>query len=416
MTELDVAYKYMVVNTHWQETPVYFHCVYAPVQPTERVAFYDSLPRDFPEDSIHVVMGDLNLPFDLYLDVDKPHHVHTVGRINCLEWLAALRVTDAWRMHHDEDRTYSGPHKTTRLDYILADTHLVRDCYVSSDYKRPDAHVAGDHAIHTLVREAIATEASRLLVVLRDAQNPGVVWHAWKKRTRRFLQEAHRHVKPHFLREKTASAVRLAEARRLHSEGLSNLEDIEEEEKLFLESEDLWKLYFSDLNFDVHASKNERSTTHFFRPPTKVLYKTPVRSVRQRDGTLLSAPDIIQKEFVAHWTGVMREDDPTPPNRATRRRFLRVLRRKLTVEDKNALEENVTGTDLQTSIETMAPHRTPGPDGFSACFYQVAPAVFGPKDLKEIRGRKLRQCFRRRAMRSIPLPTPRPLPWTYVYP
>ncbi|ETV67698.1 hypothetical protein H257_16164 [Aphanomyces astaci] len=105
MTELDVAYKYMVVNTHWQETPVYFHCVYAPVQPTERVAFYDSLPRDFPEDSIHVVMGDLNLPFDLYLDADKPHHVHTVGRINCLEWLAALRVTDAWRMHHDEDQT-----------------------------------------------------------------------------------------------------------------------------------------------------------------------------------------------------------------------------------------------------------------------------------------------------------------------
>ncbi|RQM20699.1 hypothetical protein B5M09_011088 [Aphanomyces astaci] len=25
----------------------------------------------------------------------------------------------------------------------------------------------------------------------------------------------------------------------------------------------------------------------------------------------------------------------------------------------------------------MAPHRTPGPDEFSACFYQVAPAVFG---------------------------------------
>ncbi|RHY15073.1 hypothetical protein DYB25_003070 [Aphanomyces astaci] len=312
MTELDVAYKYMVVNTHWQETPVYFHCVYAPVQPTERVAFYDSLPRDFPEDSIHVVMGDLNLPLDLYLDADKPHHVHTVGRINCLEWLAALRVTDAWRMHHDEDRTYSGPHKTTRLDYILADTHLVRDCYVSSDYKRPDAHVAGDHAIHTLVledthqtmgkgywklpkellqypqvREAIATEASRLLVVLRDAQNPGVVWHAWKKRTRRFLQEAHRHVKSHFSREKTASAVRLAEARRLHSEGLSNLQDIEEEEKIFLESEDLWKLYYSDLNFDVHASKNERSTTHFFRPPTKVLYKTPVRSNSSPTGRVL---------------------------------------------------------------------------------------------------------------------------------
>ncbi|RHY00169.1 hypothetical protein DYB25_001964 [Aphanomyces astaci] len=331
MSEHDVPYKYMVVSTQWQETPVYFHCVYAPVRSAERAAYFDSLPRDFPEDSIHLVMGDLNLPMDLYLDVERQHSDHNVGRVNCLEWLAALRVTDAWRMHHDESRTYSGPHKRTRLDYIFADTHLVRDCYVSSGYQRPDAHVAGDHAIHTLVledvhqtmgkgywkmpkelvqypqvREAIATEASRLLHYIRTAHNPGVVWHAWKKRTRRFLQDAHRFVRSHYMREKATAAGRLTEARRLHTEGHSTDQDLAEEEKIYVETEDLWKLYYSDLKFDVHAGKNERSTAHFFRPPTKLLYKTPVRSVNQRDGTVSTDPDDIQREFVDHWTRVMQ--------------------------------------------------------------------------------------------------------------
>ena len=73
----------------------------------------------------------------------------------------------------------------------------------------------------------------------------------------------------------------------------------------------------------------------------------------------------------------MREDDPAPSNRAARRHFLRVLQKRLTPNDRAALEEDVTGSELQRSIETMTPHRTPGPDGFPACFYQVAPAVFG---------------------------------------
>ncbi|ETV98104.1 hypothetical protein H310_08848 [Aphanomyces invadans] len=145
-------------------------------------------------------MGDLNLPMDLYRDAENPHHSLTVGRVDCLEWLSALRVIDAWRMHHSDDRTYSGPHSTTRLDYILVDAHLVHDCYVSSEYQRPGAHVAGDHVIHSVVqdnvnqtmgkgywklpkellqypqiREAIAAEASRLLETIRAANYPGVV-------------------------------------------------------------------------------------------------------------------------------------------------------------------------------------------------------------------------------------------------
>ncbi|RHY18692.1 hypothetical protein DYB32_010344 [Aphanomyces invadans] len=211
LVELGIPYKYMLVRTHWQETPVYFHCVYAPVQSADRAAYFDSLPREFPENSAHLILGDLNLPMDPYLDAENPHHNHSVGRVNCLEWLNA---------------------------------------------------------------------ASRLLEIICTAHNPGVVRHAWKKRTRCFLQQAHQHVKSHYSREKALSVLRLTEARRLHADGISSDQDLEDEEKIFLEAVDLWKLYHADLNFDVHASKNERSTAHFFRPLTKVLYKTPVRSAR----------------------------------------------------------------------------------------------------------------------------------------
>jgi hypothetical protein len=146
---------------------------------------------------------------------------------------------------------------------------------------------------------------------------------------------------------------------------------------LYLETEERWKMFHADRKFDFHATQNEASTRHFFRSPTKMIYKAPVRSVRLNDGNLSSAPQDIQHQFVEHWKAVMREDDRRPPNRAERRRFVRILQKRLTTEDRDTLEADVTGVELQSSIDTMAPNKTPGPDGFPACFYQTAPAIFG---------------------------------------
>jgi hypothetical protein len=114
MSECDIPFKYMVVTTQWQGVPVYFHSVYAPVHSDERAAFFDALPRDFPEHGIHMIMGDFNLPIDPRRDAERLHHRHNNGRTQLLEWLSGLHVIDAWRWHNTETKVYTGPQKSTQ--------------------------------------------------------------------------------------------------------------------------------------------------------------------------------------------------------------------------------------------------------------------------------------------------------------
>ncbi|KAH9148160.1 hypothetical protein AeRB84_008391, partial [Aphanomyces euteiches] len=57
--------------------------------------------------------------------------------------------------------------------------------------------------------------------------------------------------------------------------------------------------------------------------------------------------------------------------------FLDVLERKLSEEDSSSLDVPVTAAELAQSIRTMNPHKSPGIDGFPACFYQLDAPLFG---------------------------------------
>ncbi|CAK4487377.1 unnamed protein product, partial [Aphanomyces euteiches] len=91
---------YLVIHIIWHSTPVYFHNVYAPVEDDQRAAFFKSLPVDFGDDDtgIHVVGGDFKLPMTTSLGATIPPSNYNAGKADCLAWLAALCVTDAWRL------------------------------------------------------------------------------------------------------------------------------------------------------------------------------------------------------------------------------------------------------------------------------------------------------------------------------
>ncbi|KAF0710898.1 hypothetical protein As57867_005434, partial [Aphanomyces stellatus] len=125
----DIRDKYMVVRTTWASTPVYFHNVYAPVHNAAREDFFESLPRNFPPSAIHIVMGDFNIPMDRELDAMDAEGNHHVGRRECMTWLQALGVIDAWRLHHPNARMYSSPRGKNRLDYIFLNERLVQTAY-----------------------------------------------------------------------------------------------------------------------------------------------------------------------------------------------------------------------------------------------------------------------------------------------
>ncbi|ETW06270.1 hypothetical protein H310_02564 [Aphanomyces invadans] len=66
--------RYVVVRAEWDNAPIYFHNVYAPVEAELRAAFFATLPRDFESNSRHIVGGDLNFPMDATLDTTSMAH------------------------------------------------------------------------------------------------------------------------------------------------------------------------------------------------------------------------------------------------------------------------------------------------------------------------------------------------------
>jgi hypothetical protein len=205
LTNHDRPGRYTIVRTQWDGVPVYFHNVYAPVVAHSRAPFFEDLPRDFEDDSIHFVGGDFNLPLDEHLDATRPRQDHNAGKAECIAWLSALGVIDAWRMHHPNERVYSGPGRSNRLDYLFVDQDVVAQTYTRSSYS--PSSFAGDHMEHKVVlsceqrspdrsywrlpREllknpqvvvAIKAEANQLLEEMRadDTQNFGAKYHVWR--------------------------------------------------------------------------------------------------------------------------------------------------------------------------------------------------------------------------------------------
>ncbi|KAH9120837.1 hypothetical protein AeMF1_007163 [Aphanomyces euteiches] len=132
-----VPNRYLVVRTLWASTPVFFHNVYAPVEDDQRAAFFASLPTDFDDgdQGIHIIGGDFNLPLNTALDATSPSAKYNNGKAECLAWLAALRVTDAYRLKYPSTRVFSRPGRRNRLDYIFVDWGLATHHLHNSVYE-----------------------------------------------------------------------------------------------------------------------------------------------------------------------------------------------------------------------------------------------------------------------------------------
>ncbi|KAH9078981.1 hypothetical protein Ae201684P_006120 [Aphanomyces euteiches] len=118
------------------------------------------------------------------------------------------------------------------------------------------------------VVETIVAEAKQLLPVLRQANNPGTRVSDLAKRE-------------------------LLRAQQAFDAGLLPPQALEQAQAKYDETMSEWKSYQNDINFDFHATKNETSTAHFFRPPKKVLYNVPILEVQDADGTVSTCPQVI---------------------------------------------------------------------------------------------------------------------------
>uniref|UniRef100_A0AAV1VNP9 Reverse transcriptase domain-containing protein n=1 Tax=Peronospora matthiolae TaxID=2874970 RepID=A0AAV1VNP9_9STRA len=366
--------RYLVVKLMVEDSPVYIHNVYAPVDRREKHQFFSQLDTAEFED----------------------HATHLLGAV------------DAWRIHHDTKRVFTGPlPRRNRLDYILLSDDFCTRFYGDSKYFLPQH--AGDHLAHSLllhsgeqlhgqgywkfprylleypvVVQAIEREADMVLEQLRIATNPGKVWEKWKVRIKRQLQDVQARLRQQNSQavlearsqlDRAASVYRVSAAvsdREIFNEALRNYKDIV-----------TWESRHSqDKSFDFQVANSEKSTRHFFRPVDTTLRRVSIEEVDTPGGGVSKNPLEISLRFLEHWGSMMGDPcSPTgtapPPDDVMQQKLLNSITRVVSDVDHAILNAPVTPTDLAAAIRHMKSTSAPGMDGLTAGFYQVAPDVFG---------------------------------------
>ena len=435
LPEFDIPDRYMVTSTFWGNQPVYIHVVYAPAKaygtnpqpptshdpfaddsddnPTNhpnphrntnlKVSFFNRLPRDFPNDAIHIVLGDFNLAIDPTLDSSTPRADQHAPRTACLQWLSCLNVVDPWRLHNPTTQQFTGPIQGTnrrhRLDYIFINTQLNSTCYQSSKFHNMKSLT--DHLNHSVtltshkvtmghgywkcpkelledpkIVTSIITEAQKILDKMPTSPNPGVLLDGFMRRTRRVLQHIHHvqlTIKNKTLRKATQ---RVNHAYRTRNDNYHSHQKFTHEKHLYTATQEAWKQYHGDLQFDAHRFHQEKSTKQFFRPPRTQLYKVPIGEALCPAYGPTTDPIEVQRIFVDHWEGVFRHDEPSRPTPHQREHLLQFLTSKISNTQRDLLESPLEIEELTASIKAMTPNKAPGLDGFPAKFFQLAPRTF----------------------------------------
>ncbi|KAF1331450.1 putative Pollike protein, partial [Globisporangium splendens] len=406
---LTVPGRYLVVKLMVSDAPVYIHNVYAPVDRQEKQQFFSSLSTEgFEDQATHLVLGDLNTPLDPRLDSSSPDLRYDPARSSCLAWLARLGVVDAWRVHHDTRRVFTGPlPRKNRLDYILLSEAFYERFYDDSKYFVPQN--AGDHLAHCVsfktgsqlhgrgywkfsrylleypvVVSAIEKEAETVRDQLRGSANPGQIWERWKARIKTQLQDVQKK-----LRMQDTAAVEEARAsldqaapRYRESSTENNHSQFDDAMKIYKETVTRTSQYNQDNAFDFQAANSEKSTKHFFRPLDTSLRKVSIEEVVTPSGSVSSNPQEISLRFLEHWGSEMGDPNSPagrapPPDETMQRKLLDSIVRFTSEMDRDILNAPVTPNDLADAIRHMKATSAPGMDGLTAGFYQVAPDVFG---------------------------------------
>ncbi|KAF1328370.1 putative Pollike protein, partial [Globisporangium splendens] len=380
---LAVPGRYLVVKVMVSDAPVYIHNVYAPVDRQEKQQFFSSLStEDFEDQATHLVLGDLNTPLDPRLDSSSPDLCYEPARSSCLAWLARLGVVDAWRVHHDTRRVFTGPlPRKNRLDYILLSEAFYERFYDDSKYFVPQN--AGDHLAH-LVVSAIEKEAETVRDQLRGSTNPGQIWERWKARIKTQLQDVQKKLcmQDTTAVEEARASLDQAAARYRESSTENNRSQFDDAMKIYKETVTRTSQYNQDNAFDFQAANSEKSTKHFFRPLDASLRKVSIEEVVTPSGSVSSNPQEISLHFLEHWGSEMGDPDSPagtapPPDEAKQQTLIDSIIRVLSELDREILNAPVTASDLADSIRHMKASSAPGMDGLTAGFYQVAPDVFG---------------------------------------
>lgn len=403
VSSTELLRRYLVVRGTLDSVATYIHVVYAPVQPTQRAQFFNSLPRHFDAESHHIVLGDLNTVLSSQLDqANHADRNRIQGREELLSWMADLHLIDAWRLQNPDLQEFTSPNRSSRIDYVLVSSRLFHSAFQEVQHDFRQSAGQGDHCgIRFRLGSAILRPNSRApwrcpewVIELPEAQeylsnslielatsfrapsfkhyNPGCLLDEHKRRDSIFLRELFAAKKNERQRVIENLHLRVNEVR--HIQALNPGEDFSQalndaraqlQEKLEEQAH-----YSSKQKFASDFEDSEKCSKYFFRPP-QVLHRTPIPVETAEDLEPTCAA------FNEYWSGVYcspsREYTHQKPrwNRLKLAGILQHTKTRLTPAQQAYLDSPFTANDFFGALKNTAAGKTPGPDGLPLAYYKV---------------------------------------------
>ena len=381
------THRYIGISATLHDMPITLHSIYAPVQRGYRAPFFDALPVTFTSNE-HVVGGDFNSYLDTSLDTNRYRNTTPEGARNLTIWMAQLGLRDIWRIQHPTLRTYTSPTNTARIDRILATQELASKCttkiigrLAGGDHSCPTAtfttapprigkqrwqmpswaaKMAAPQVRSILTRysslHSTSFNAQHFAAMMKDIVKTcrKVHTNATLHRSDRVARARHRWLQCHTIavHEPTSENIRNA------WEAKQQLQQITKE------TEEL-KLAMA---FDSHLKHEETSSRKFFSRNRPRYVTTTIPGVQTSDGEISSEKQTIAHEHIRFWSQVFSHNGngtETPPSAEqikTAMEDIPIISR----ETRQDLDTPLSPTEIEATINRLAPYKSAGPDGLRA--------------------------------------------------
>jgi hypothetical protein len=145
---------------------------------------------------------------------------------------------------------------------------------------------------------------------------------------------------------------------------LKEQQNFMEYQKILHEEEETWRLKSRSL----WLTSGDRNTKFFQRQTKARLWRNKVKEITKEDGTKIDDFHQIQAEAKLHFERLLTEDDTADIN--IQENLLLNIPSVVNQEDNNKINQEVTEKELHEALFQLHPDKAPGPDGFSAHFYQ----------------------------------------------
>ncbi|KAJ1155329.1 hypothetical protein NDU88_008059 [Pleurodeles waltl] len=404
-TQSDPQGRFIVVKGTLHGSPINLVCVYGP--PAGLDAFLLSLCRvaaGLPQGTT-LLGGDFNAVLNPSLDVSGEISTNRSARAASFSsWAESFGMCEVWRTWHPRERRYthtSAAHSTqSRIDLIFMpalDINNVTGAELLprgvSDHPPVRIWLGGTDPTRRLIwrlnawnlqdndyTQEIKNHLTQYFELnLGSVQSPGTLWAACKATLRgqaKYLLRSRERARDSQLSKLETKAL-ILERQQMTSESASVLRQLtrvrEEIKHTALESEKhIWRA--SAARIYGWGDKNGK-LLHWLA--TRPLANRVIPEIMEDSGSLSKTPIEIAQRFASYYTRLYAEHPrPTAEKESPLLNGITLPSVPLAIRDR--IDEPIDLAEVISAITSLAPGKTPGPDGFPAELYKRCSDILGP--------------------------------------